>query len=249
MSISAAAVFNEINYQKIMSDLQSHLSSSKKPAPVNKKLSESRLKISTVESFPTIIEAIITLKEAIQGTIRTFIVKDQTQCVKCLNDKPVNRLQCPECKGLGFQHVDRQVEITLSAGLISGDEIRHPGLGANNIRSGKNGDLVIQIKLNEHPYLKVEGKNITYTMPVSLYEAILGAEVSVPTATGKVVMNLKPLTQAGCIYKLKGLGIAGGDQLVSIDVAMPQALNQEQIQLFRHLAQIAGETSLPGKTD
>ncbi len=98
--------------------------------------------------------------------------------------------------------------------------------------SGKNSDLVVKINIADHPSLKIEGKNITCTVAVSLYEAVLGTEIEVPTATGKVLMKLHPLTPPGKVYRLRGLGLAGGDQLVSIEVTMPQKLTKEQIQLF-----------------
>ena len=53
------------------------------------------------------------------------------------------------------------------------------------------------------------GRDITCTIPVSIYEAILGAEIEAPTATGKVVLKIQPLTQPGRVYRLKGMGLAG----------------------------------------
>ena len=239
------AVFTDIDYQKIVSDFQSQIGAlPNKVAPANKKLSESRLRLAAIQALPTVVETEITLKEAIRGTSRTFTVKDQTICLNCVNLKPVNRLQCTECKGVGYQQVERKVETSLAPGLLVGEDIRLPDLGAADIRSGKNGDLVIKIKIAEHPYLKVEGKNITCDLSVTLYQAVLGGEVEVSTATGKVVMNLQPLTQAGRVYRLKGLGLAGGDQLVTIEVNMPQMLTKEQVQLFQKIEAIAGNTAV-----
>jgi DnaJ-class molecular chaperone len=244
MSSSSNTVFSEADYQKVISEAQQQPDTpANKPAPANKKLSESRLRLAAIQALPTVVEAEITLKEAVKGTNRSFTVNDQTPCLNCINLKPVNRLQCSECKGLGCQQVERQIDIVLPAGTLPGSETRHSGLGASDIRSGKNGDLLVRVKLIEHPLLKVEGKNINYILSVSLYEAILGGEVQVPTATGKVVMNLQPLTQSGSIYRLKGLGLAGGDQLVSVEVSLPQTLNKEQIILFQKIATIANDAA------
>ncbi len=220
--------------------------STAKPAPVNKKLSESRLRLATIQSLATLVEAEVTLKEAMKGAARTFTIADQIACTNCVNLKPVNRLQCQNCKGLGYQKAERQVEITLQPGLLEGQEIRYSSMGAADIRSGKNGDLIVKIKITEHPYLKIEGKNITCTLPTSLYEAVLGAEIEIPTATGKVVMKIQPLTQSGRVYRLKGLGLAGGDQLVTIDVLMPQVLTKEQVELFQKIKEKAGDSDPRG---
>ncbi len=220
--------------------------STTKPVPANKKLSESRLRLAAIQAFSTTVEAEVTLKEAIQGTSRSFVIFDQAPCINCAELKPINRLQCEACKGLGYQKVERQAEVKLPPGLLNNQEIRHPALGGCDIRSGKNGDLIVKIKIGEHPYLKVEDKNITCTLPVSLYEAILGAEIEIPTATGKVVMKLQPLTQLDRVYRLKGLGIAGGDQLVAIEIIMPQSLTKEQVELFQKIKDKAGDSNPRG---
>ena len=92
----------------------------------------------------------------------------------------------------------------------------------------------------------MKGKNITCTLPVSLYEAVLGAEIEIPTATGKVVMKLQPLTQPGRVYRLKGLGIADGDQLVTVEVNMPQTLTKEQVQLFQKIKEASNDANPRG---
>jgi DnaJ-class molecular chaperone len=240
-------VLEKPKYQKDNMDFEPETKAAvAKPAPANKKLSESRLRLAAIQALPTVVEAEITLKEAIRGTNRTFVIHDQTVCTACVNLKPISRSQCTECKGLGYQQVERQVEVTLAAGILNGQELRHPGLGGADVRSGKNGDLLVKIKITEHPYLKLEGKNITCTLPVSLYEAVLGAEIEIPTATGKVVMKLQPLTQPGRVYRLKGLGIADGDQLVTVEVNMPQTLTKEQVQLFQKIKEASNDANPRG---
>jgi DnaJ-class molecular chaperone len=243
MSNNNSPVSTDINYQKVISNFQSELGALTNKVAPNKKLSESRLRLAAIVALPTSVETEITLKEALNGTTRSFVMKDQIACTSCVNSKPINRLHCPECKGLGYTLSERQIEVPLEAGLSTGQEVRYPTLGALDVRSGKNGDLIVKIKMSEHPYFKIEGKNITSTLNVSLYEATLGGKVEVPTATGKVIMNLAPLTQTGAVYRLKGLGIAGGDQLLTIEINMPKKLSQEQIQLFQKIKQLADETN------
>jgi len=73
--------------------------------------------------------------------------------------------------------------------------------------------------------------------------SVLGSEIEVPCATGKVVMKIQPLTQSGRVYRLKGLGLAGADQLVTIDVQIPQVLSSEEVSLYRKLKELSREPS------
>ena len=234
----------DTGYRKNIMDIESETIPVKAP-PANKKLSESRLRMAAIQTPPTFVEAEITLKEAVCGTNRNFKINDQLSCTNCVNEKPINRLHCPECKGLGYSLAEREITVDLAAGLLPDQEITLTGSGALDYRSGKNGDLIVKIKLIEHPYLKVEGKNITYSIPVTLYDAVLGAEVEVPTINGKVIMKIQPLTQFDRVYRLKGLGIDNGDQLVTIEVVMPQTLNKKQVQLFRQIKEIAEQSNQP----
>jgi molecular chaperone DnaJ len=207
--------------------------------PPNKKLSESKLKLAAIQGLPTEAEAEVSLKEAVRGAKCTLTINDPVVCNECVDLKPINRRQCAKCKGVTYVFVDRKVDITLPAGLLPEQEIRFHELGRFNLASEKNSDLIVKIHIADHPSLKIEGKNITCTVVVSLYEAVLGTEVEVPTATGKVLMKLHPLTPPGKVYRLRGLGLAGGDQLVTIQVDMPQKLTKEQTQLFYKIKGIA----------
>jgi DnaJ-class molecular chaperone len=100
---------------------------------------------------------------------------------------------------------------------------------------------VIKIKLRHHAVLGVLGRDITVNVPVTLYEAMLGAEIEVPTATGRVVMQIKPLTQPGRVYRLKGLGLGGADQLITIDVIIPDKITAEEVELFQKLRKMSKE--------
>jgi DnaJ-class molecular chaperone len=207
--------------------------------PPNKKLSESRLRLATIQALPTEVEAQISLGDAVRGVTCTLTINDPVPCDECAHLKPINRMQCQKCKGVTHTFVDRKVDVTLQPGLLPGDEIRFDELGRYNIASGKRSDLVVKIVITDHPILKIDGNNLTCTISVPLYDAILGSEIEVPVATGKVMMKLHPLTQSGKIYRLRGLGLAGGDQLVIVEVAMPQKLTKEQIQLFHKIKLIS----------
>ncbi|MBX9938736.1 MAG: DnaJ domain-containing protein [Candidatus Obscuribacterales bacterium] len=187
------------------------------------------------------MEIDVTLKEAIKGTHRQLTISDPKACEECINLKPVNRMQCTTCRGVGYFTVERVLEIDFPKGLFDGLEIRKTGQGKWDMRAGAYGDLILKIKLRQHPVLGVIDRDITINVPVTIYEAMLGAEIEIPTATGKVVMKIQPLTQPGRVYRLKGLGLAGGDQLVTIDVVIPQQLSAEEVKYYQKLKELYSE--------
>jgi DnaJ-class molecular chaperone len=185
------------------------------------------------------IEIECTLKEAMKGTRKVVRIEEPKPCDDCTGLKPVQRLQCPNCRGLGYTTSERTEELDLPAGLYDKLQIRRPDLGKFDLNANRHGDLVMTIKLKQHPYLNVLGRDICCTVPVSIYEAVLGGEIEVPTATGKVIMKIQPRTQAGRVYRLKGLGLAGADELVTVEVVTPQQLSDEEVGLFRRLKEMS----------
>ncbi|MBX9950276.1 MAG: DnaJ domain-containing protein [Candidatus Obscuribacterales bacterium] len=189
------------------------------------------------------LECEITLKEAMKGCTREIRLSDPRPCEHCNAMKTVNRMQCQNCRGLGYFNVERVTDVDLPAGTYDGMEIRRPGCGRYDIRAKSQGDLILKVKILPHPVLGVLGRDITVTVPVTLYEALLGAEIEIPTASGKVVMKIQPLTHPGRVYRLKGLGLAGADQLVTIDVVFPQKMSPEEMALLAKMKELAQETS------
>ena len=175
----------------------------------------------------------ITLREAIKGGKKQLKIEDWLPCQNCQNKKPVDRLKCITCHGKAQIPANRIEEVDLHPGLF---ELRLPNKGKFDHRSRKHADLIIELQVQQHPFFTVHGRDVSCTVPVNLYEAILGAEIEAPTPTGKVVMKIQPLTQRGRVYRLKGLGIGGGDLLVSIEVMIPNQLHADEVELFRRLA-------------
>ncbi len=191
----------------------------------------------------TEVEIEFTLKEALKGSRKVLRLEEPKPCDDCAGLKPVQRLQCPNCRGLGYTSSERTEEVEFSPGLYDKLQVRKPGLGKFDLQSNHRGDLVINVKLQQHAYLNVLGRDITCTVPVTIYEAVLGAEIDVPTATGKVIMKIQPRTQSGRVYRLKGLGLAGADQLVTIEVVTPQQLSDEEVSLFQRLKNMSKDSN------
>jgi molecular chaperone DnaJ len=194
-----------------------------------------------IQALALEMEVEVTLKEAIKGATREITISDPRPCEDCTINRLTPKMQCNRCAGLGYTKVERVERVNLPAGMYHDMEIRLPEQGRYDLRAQRNGDLIVISKLKPHHCLSVLGRDITVTVPVTIYEAVLGAEIEAPCATGKVVLKIQPLTQPGRVYRLKGLGLAGADQLVTVEVMVPQVLSGEEVALFRKLRDLSRE--------
>jgi molecular chaperone DnaJ len=125
------------------------------------------------------------------------------------------------------------VNARIPAGVNDGQRIRLKGRGAPGRNNGQPGDLFIECHVTPHPRFAREGLNLLVRVPVSYTEAVLGADISVPTLEGgDVALRLKPGTQAGSRHRVKDKGIdtgkSKGDLIVTIDVHVPTSLSDDE---------------------
>lgn len=187
----------------------------------------------------------ITLRESIKGGRKGVRVEDSLPCPTCAGKKPVERTKCFDCHGSGLKRIERTEDIELTPGLYDKQELRLPGKGRFDQRARKNGDLILEVQLAPHPFFSVHGKDVSCTVPITLYEAILGGEIESPTPTGRVAIKIQPLTQPKRVYRLKGLGlglgIERGDLLIATEVLIPTQLHADEVELFRRLAVVSSQ--------
>ena len=195
--------------------------------------------ISKNDANETNVQLEITLREAYKGIRRQIRIDEQLPCNNCINLKPVNRLQCGNCRGTGTQHNMREELVEIPPGAYDRMQRRLMARGKYDPRAQRNGDLIVDVKVRQHSFFTVLGRDVACTIPVTLLEAVLGGEVECPTPTGKVIMKLQPLTQSGRVYRLKGMGLAGADFLVTIEVTIPTQLSAEEVTLFRKLKDVS----------
>jgi DnaJ-class molecular chaperone len=130
----------------------------------------------------------------------------------------------------------KEVEVKIPAGLTDGQQIRLKGQGLA-LPGGPSGDLLISVGIAPHPYFKPDGANLRLDLPITLYEAVLGAKVRVPTLDGAVELAVPPGTSAGRIFRLKGKGLPGkagrGDLLVTARIVLPEGRDPQLDELMR----------------
>jgi curved DNA-binding protein len=134
-------------------------------------------------------------------------------------------LRAPELTADG--HVvakPRTLRVSVPAGVTDGQQIRLAGQGSPGLGGGPPGDLYLEINIRPHPGFRLEGRDVTATLPVAPWEAALGETVSVPTLGGPVEMKLPAGARAGQKLRLRGRGLPGsppGDQFVVLRIVLP----------------------------
>ena len=119
----------------------------------------------------------------------------------------------------------KNINVKIPQGSVDGQTLRLKGLGEQGFNGGPNGDVLITLRVEKHPYFTLDDKTIMMELPITLKEAILGAKITVPTVSGKVALNIPPYASTGDKLRLKGKGVKGGDQIVVLNVIMPKEKN------------------------
>jgi molecular chaperone DnaJ len=160
-------------------------------------------------------------------------------------DKP-----CPTCRGDGRTERKRKLRVSIPAGIDDGHQVRLSGEGEAGPRGGPAGNLYVVAHVAAHPRLKRQDAELYLELPISMAQAALGARVTVPTADGEEVIEIKPGTQPGTEIRLRGRGVphlrrpgARGDLHVLVDVAVPTKLTKRQRELLVEFAAEAGEAA------
>ncbi len=131
----------------------------------------------------------------------------------------------------------RRLEVRIPAGVREGAKLRVAG------QTGTGGDLYLVVKYLPHPLFQAHGDNLETEVPVTLYEALLGGEIEVPTMKGKATMKIPAGTQPGQVFRMRGQGLPpsgshpAGDELVKVRVVLPTGLDERAQELVNDLAQ------------
>ena len=122
----------------------------------------------------------------------------------------------------------KTLDVAIPVGVEDGKSIRLRGQGLPGARGGAPGDAIVTIRYAPHPLFKVEGRDLRLDLPITLYEAVLGAKVRAPTLAGEVEMSIPPGASSGMVLRLRGKGLpaAGdaapqGDLLATLRIVMP----------------------------
>src|SRR6266542_1873280 len=135
----------------------------------------------------------------------------------------------------------RRLTVKIPPGVRDGQRIRLAGQGGPGLGGGPAGDLYLKVHVMPHPLFSREGDDLRMELPVALHEALLGADVTVPTLKGRVSLRIPPETQNGRTIRLAGQGMPRpgggfGDLFVTVKVVLPTKLNDKERELAHELA-------------
>ena len=166
-------------------------------------------------------------------------------CPQCRGRGRIPSQPCPTCRGAGEVRTERQVNITVPPGTETGTRIRMRGQGQASGAGAPAGDLLVTFQVQPDRFFHREGLDIVCEVPLNLAQAALGTRLRVRTVDGKKVMLRIPGgTQPGRRFRIKGQGVekngVKGDQLVQVQVTVPEKLTSEQQDLLKQFAESAG---------
>ena len=167
------------------------------------------------------------------------VISSQKVCSKCGGRGKIVTNPCKTCNGGGRVRKQKELEINIPAGIDNDQVQRDGGQGDVGLNGGPTGDLNVAISVRKHDLFNRRGNDIYCEIPITYAQAVLGAEITVPTIDGKVAYTIAEGTQTGTTFRLRGKGVkyinrdAHGDQYVTVNVEVPKKLTKKQKDLLK----------------
>lgn len=167
-----------------------------------------------------------------------FFTVQQT-CPTCRGRGQMIKDPCGSCNGEGRMNKPKTLEVTIPAGVDTGDKVRLAGEGEAGANGAPAGNLFVQVVVKDHAIFKRDGGDLYCEVPISFPDAALGCELEVPTLEGKVKLKVPEGSQTGKVFRLRGKGVKPvraydvGDMLCRVVVETPVHLNSKQKELLR----------------
>ena len=170
------------------------------------------------------------------------------ECPRCEGTGQIIENPCAVCRGAGQVVKAKPVTVNVPPGATDGGKLRFKGKGEPGANGGPPGDLYVVTHIRPHRFFKRDGADVIVELPVSVAEAALGAELTVPAPDGtKVKLKVPPGTQDGKVLRIRGKGapkLSGkgqGDLKVRVKVVVPKQLSEDQRRLFEELREAQAE--------
>ena len=183
----------------------------------------------------------ISSKEAVFGTTRIINIMQTKLCPNCEGKRFINDALCPLCKGSGDISTHKKITVNIPSNVKNNEKIKIEGAG-NEGENGKNaGDLYLIINIDEKSLFTVKDNIVYMDLPITPYEAVLGANIEIPTFYENVTIKIPPNTSSGQRFRLKGQGIyqkdlkENSDMIVTIVIKIPKNLSEKEIELYKSL--------------
>ena len=168
----------------------------------------------------------------------------QSVCPTCGGEGKIITAKCDQCGGEGTTRGQEVVEIKIPAGVGEGMVLTVSGKGNAARHGGVSGDLQVLIEEEAHPELLRDGNDLIHNLNITVTTALLGGTVEVPTVDGRAKIKIAPGTHAGKVLRLGGKGLPDvngygrGDELVVVDITIPDRLSKEERKLVEQLSEL-----------
>ena len=162
------------------------------------------------------------------------VMQSQQPCPHCGGRGTIIKNPCKTCRGTGKTSARKTLEVKIPAGLDDDQNIALRGQGDAGTNGGPAGDVIVHVTVKTDNVFERDGYDVYVRVPITYSQAVLGAEIEVPTVDGKVAQKIPEGTQSGTKFRLRGQGIqylngrGRGDQYVIVDVEIPKKLNRTQ---------------------
>ncbi len=197
-----------------------------------------------------VVELTVDFGEAVRGVVTSFSVQREKVCPGCRGAGEAGGEACASCAGRGVLVELERLRIRVPPGVADGSRVRLPGRGNPSPVGGDHGDLYLTLKIRPHPYFERRGNDIHADLPITLAEAVLGAEVEVPTIDGPVRVKIPPGTSGGQRFRLRERGVLDptgrrGDHFYTVRVVVPERLDEASREILARLEQEDPRRELP----
>ena len=178
-------------------------------------------------------------------------------CPRCGGEGKIIKNPCRTCGGTGLVRKKATVTVSIPAGVEDGMQLSVRGAGHAAKNNGTNGDLLVVIEEIPHAQLKRDGQNLFYTQILSVMDAMLGTEVTIPCLDGSYKIKVEPGTQSGSVVRLRGRGLPAvkgygsgtGDLYVKFLVWIPKKLSRSEKEMFESIRRNPTFTPDPSRED
>ena len=229
------------NFQNIFNEFLDGLKAKPQQEQKPKQKSEHR----PVNGSNITTDVVISMIEAMSGVSKTVNILSTQECTNCHGRPFANGMSCPVCDGKGVVSQHKKITVKIPANVKPNSKIRIPSEGNKGSYGGKNGDLYLNVVIENNSNFKYEDLNVLFTIPITPPEAVLGTTINVPTSSGNVSMKIMPKTNSGQKYRLAGLGLTKGDKtgdmIVTVNIEIPKNLSDKEIQLYQQLRDLSKE--------
>ena len=186
----------------------------------------------------------LSFAEVVCGATRKLQIPRYSACRTCEARGRTVDGPCGACGGRGVARLVEPVAVSIPPGADSGVQLRVAEQGSAGPFGGPRGDLIVSTRVADHPFFARKGDSVHCEVAISVWEALRGARIKVPTPLGEAAIVVPPGTASGQVIRLRGQGLprlardGAGDLYISVRVEIPDGLDARTEELVRHLERL-----------